>query len=424
LIDAVVIVFVGINVVALMALPRRWAALPLLVGACYMTLGQAVEIGPFSFTVLRLLILVGIGRVVVRGERPSGGYNKIDRMMLIWAAWAVISSAFHEPADAALVNRLGLVYDTLGIYLLFRSFCHTPDEIAQLIKCTACLLVPVALEMIYERFTGRNLFALFGGISEVIEVRGGKLRAQGPFGHSILAGNVGGVCVPLMIAIWRKEPLAAKAGLIACLGIVFASSSSGPILTTMAALFGLLLWRWRHHTRKMRVAAVALYVLLDLFMKVPAYYIIGRIDLTGNSTGWHRARLIESSIEHLDEWWFSGTDYTRHWMPTGVPWNPNHTDITNHYLHMGVLGGLPLMLLFIGTFWLAFKSIGLALRSPGQLQTFDQFMFWALGAALFAEATSFVSVSIFDQSFIFLYMIFAMISAVRADGSAQVRISN
>ena len=63
----------------LLTLPRRWALVPLLIGTAYMTTGQAIQIGPASFTVIRLLVVVGFIRVKSRRERvgphwawPSG----------------------------------------------------------------------------------------------------------------------------------------------------------------------------------------------------------------------------------------------------------------------------------------------------------------------------------------------------------------
>ena len=49
--------------------------------------------------------------------------------------------------------------------------------------CRGCvwLLVPVALAMLQEAHTARNLFAEFGGVPDVSAVRDGQLRAQGPF---------------------------------------------------------------------------------------------------------------------------------------------------------------------------------------------------------------------------------------------------
>jgi len=31
-----------------------------------------------------------------------------------------------------------------------------------------------------------------------------------------------------------------------------------------------------------------------------------KIDLTGSSTGWHRAELIDSALRHFNEWWLVG----------------------------------------------------------------------------------------------------------------------
>jgi hypothetical protein len=153
------------------------------------------------------------------------------------------------------------------------------------------------------------------------------------------------------------------------------------------------------------------YGLLDVIMRDPAYFILARIDFTGGSTGWHRARLIQSAIEHLPEWWFAGTDYTRHWMATGVSWSPDHADITNYYLRMGVWGGLPLMLLFIAILVKGFFFVGQMMREPTDLPPTSQFVFWALGASLFGHAATFISVSYYDQSFVFLYLTLALIAS-------------
>ena len=42
-------------------------------------------------------------------------------------------------------------------------------------------------------------------------------------------------------------------------------------------------------------------------------------------------------------------------MPTGIHANEFHTDITNHFLQMGVLGGLPLLLVFVLVLIAAFR---------------------------------------------------------------------
>jgi hypothetical protein len=193
--------------------------------------------------------------------------------------------------------------------------------------------------------------------------------------------------------------------------MVYSSTSSGPILSMLAGILALFLWNYREKTRLIIWMGVIGYIGLTLVMNDPAYFIMARIDITGGSTGWHRARLIQSALEHFFEWWIAGTDYTRHWMPTGVSWSPDHTDITNHYIQMGVWGGLPLMMLFIAIILRAFSLIGKNVSISSKVSLKSEFVFWALGASLFAHAVTFLGVSYFDQSFLFLYLVLAAIAS-------------
>jgi hypothetical protein len=405
------ILFLVVNAGLLFWLPRRWAPMPLLIGACYMTLGQGIEVGPFHFPIIRILIAAGLGRVIIRGERMAGGMNSMDWLMLFWSAWALVSSFFHNDPASAFVSRLGLIFNTCGVYFLLRIFCQSIEDIKILVLITAVLLMPVAVEMLFEKATDHNVFSVFGGVSELSEIRDGRIRAQGPFAHSILAGTVGAVCLPLMVCLWQEHRKLAFAGIVACLSMIFASGSSGPIISAIAAIGALFMWRYRHQMRFVQWVAVLGYIALDIVMKAPAYYLLARIDLVGGSTGWHRAALIESAFTHLKEWWLAGTDYTLHWMPTGVPWSPDHTDITNHYLLLGVLGGLPLMFLFIAILAKGFSFVGQTLRQSSDFTAESKFMLWALGAALFVHAVTCISVSYFDQSFVFLYLTLACIGS-------------
>lgn len=405
-------VFLLINSVMLLLLPRRWAPLPLLVGVCYMTLGQGIELGPFHFMLIRILVAVGVARVIIRGERLAGEMNSLDWLIVVWAAWALISSFFHADTSAVLVNRLGLVYNAWGIYFLLRIFCQSLEDVVTLCRITAVLLVPLSLALLLEKTTGRNLFSVLGSVPELSEIRGDRIRAQGPFTSSILAGTVGAVCLPLVVGLWQHHRKTAVAAMLACFSIIFASASSGPIMSALFTIGALVMWHWRHRMRLVRWLAVLGYIGLDMIMKAPAYYLLARIDLTGSSTGWHRAVLIEMAFKHLDEWWFAGTDYTRHWLDYGVNWSPDHIDVTNHYLKMGIEGGLPLMFLFIAILAKGFSFVGQCLRQEAKLPLEFRFLVWSLGASLFAHAVTCVSVSYFDQSIVFMYLTLAVVGSI------------
>ena len=418
------IAFTLINALVLFGLPRRLAPVPLLVGACYMTLGQGIELGPFSFTVIRLLIAVGIVRVIIRSEYLEGKMNGLDWLMLTWSAWALVSSIFHADPLAALIFRAGRVYNACGIYFLLRGFCRSLDDVVLLCRISVIVLIPVAAEMLSEHLTRHNMFSMFGGVSENPSIRQGRIRAQGPFAHSILAGTIGAVSLPLAIGLWNRHRKTAVGGFVACAVMVIASASSGPVVSAIAALVALWMWRYHHMMTLVRWVSVFGYIGLDVVMKAPAYFLIARIDLAGGSTGWYRARLIQSAFQHLHEWWLAGTDYTRHWMPNAVRWSENHTDITNYYLKLGVLGGLPLLAIFIAILLRGFSSVGQTLRKDANLPPTSRFIVWALGASLFAHAVTFIAVSYFDQSFVFIYLTLALIGSTESAVSSVKETDN
>lgn len=414
------VIFLLLNAAALLGLPRKLALLPLLVGCCYMTVSQSFNLGPIHCTVIRVLIATGIIRVLMRGERVTGGLTGMDKLMVAWMAWFIISCPLFPGNELPLVFNLGQAYNIGGVYFLIRVFCGNPEDLARITMMAAWLLAPIAVEMVMEHLTGRNLFSVFGAF---VSIRDDKFRAQGPFAHSILAGSVGAACLPLMVGIWHKHRTAALIGIITCLVMVGASNSSGPIMSLVFALFALGIWRYRAQVYLLRWGAVMAYLALEVWMKRPAYYIMDSIDLTGGSSGWHRAHLIESSINHLSEWWLAGTNFTRHWMPTGVPTSPNHTDITNYYLLMGTWAGLPLMLLFIAMIWVGFRHVGRMVRAQSLLEDNKAFMVWCLGAALFAHTVSCISVAYFDQTYIFMLLCLAAASSLHATGLAALESS-
>jgi hypothetical protein len=218
----------------------------------------------------------------------------------------------------------------------------------------------------------------------------------------------------MALYLWKSHRKHAWAGLFSTGMIIITSTSSGPIMMLLFILFGLAIWKIRTHLNTLRWLSVTAVFFLNAVMKDPVYFLMARIDISGGSTGWHRARLIQSSFEHLNEWWFAGTDYTRHWMPTGIPANSIHTDITNHLIAMGVMGGLPLMMLWIMVLVAAFGTVGRALRENADASTGHQFLIWLLGAILFGHVCNSFSISLYDQSVVFFYLILAGIGAVHS----------
>ena len=183
-------------------------------------------------------------------------------------------------------------------------------------------------------------------------------------------------------------------------------------MTAAVGVASLILWRWRTRIRMIRAVAVAGIICLHLVMKAPVWYLLARIDLTGGSTGWHRAELITQALNHIGDWWIVGTDYTRNWLPTGSWWNPDHTDITNYFVNMGIIGGLPLLFCFIAIFAKAFQLAGRKMRILRVSSDPFEYQLWSVGAVLFAHCVTFLSISYFDQSYVLYCLPLGIVGAL------------
>jgi hypothetical protein len=402
----------------LMGLPRRYALAPLLIGGCYMTLGQALIVGGLHLHLIRILILFGLVRLVLRREILSVKLNVIDKLLI---AWAVVHSFLYVLFDGTNVNlseRLGDAYNALGIYFLIRALVRDLDDVVRTVKMLGIIIIPLAIFFSVEYLTGRNPFFVFGGVPEFAMMRDGKLRCQGPFRHPILAGTFGATAVPLFVGLWvysRRDRLLVVGAIVAATVIVITSSSSGPLLAYLASLAALMCWTVKAYMRAMRWGAVFMLLAVHAYMKDPVWFLMARLsDLIGGG-GWYRSALIDASIRHFNEWWFIGTGYTAHWMPTGLAIDPTKADMVNQFVSQGVKGGLLGLSLFIWLIVKCFKTTGEAVRAE-TLDSFPaQFMIWSLGCTLLSHVVSFFSVSYFDQIIIFWYLIIGMIVALVHD---------
>ena len=397
-------------IVAQFALPRRLAFLPLLIAACHTPYNVALG---GQFTAVRLVLFAGLLRASTTGSVGWTTRNPLDVLLAVWSGLALLSSFGHD-TGTPFVYRCGLVLNVFGTYLYFRAFVPRADDFRRLIVTLAWILLPLAVLLAFETATSANAYHAIGTRYAEAFVREGRHRAMGPFGNPILAGTLGAVCFPLFVAIWRRQRRPALIGIASSIVIIITSASSGPIGTLLLALGALMLWPWRRSLGTVKLSAIALIFIVQLFRERSVWYLLALIDFVGGSTGWHRARLLESALDHIGEWWLAGTDYTRHWMPYGLPSVPNHCDLTSYYVHLGVIGGLPLLIALIWILWRSFNLIGRKLRQLRAARSKDEFFVWCVGATLFAHTATFFTISYFDQLFVLFYLIVAAVPALVA----------
>ena len=405
----------------ILVLPRRLAFLPFIMSACYMTLGQMVIIAGLHFDLIRILLLLGWIRLLIRREFKAFDFTIIDKLIIAFVTVSVITATILTPTMGTLINLMGLAYNTILTFFLFRFLIRDLDEIIFMLKITAIIILPLALSMIIEKSTQRNVFSIFGGVPEITVTREVRLRCQGPFAHPILAGTFGATLFPLFFALWNKQTkgrIFAYFGIISSTIITMMSASSGPLIAYLASLIGIFFWRLRNQMRLVRWSLLAGLLMLAVVMKAPVWYLIDRLGNIIGGTGRHRSELIDQAIKHFSEWWLLGTRYTVHWtlgesnslvVTSG---NLNMVDITNQYILIGVDGGILPLILFILIIAYCFQGLGRTRRILTDQSDYRQFIPWALGCALFAHTVTFISVSYFDQMRIMWILLLSIIAFV------------
>ena len=394
---------------------REYVLIPMVAAIFLTTEMQRIVVASLNFNIMRMLTIVGWVRVLLKGEHRSLRLNRIDTLVLWLAVVSTVADTLLRGTLSAFVTRMGSSLTAVGLYFLFRVLVREFDELIPAVVALALLCVPIAGTMFIENHTGRNLFSAFGGVPEFTELREGRLRAQGPFTHSILAGTFAATLIPVLlipIVMRSRWRFASLVGICGALCMVYFSASSGPVMSLLAGLVGLGMWYLRYNMKEVRLGLVAMLLTMQAFMKAPIWALVGRGVVVGGSTGWYRFNLLDNFIRRFGEWFLLGIKTTAYW---GVGlW-----DVTNQYISVAMAGGLTSLILFIGTIAACFAPVGQAQRVyRGDRR--NQFATWCLGASLFSHTVAFFGIAYFDQTVVSWYLLLSFLSTLNNQTKSEV----
>lgn len=401
-----VTVLVLVAGIMVLALPRRWAVVPFIIVAPLIPSGQLLEVGAFHLYVSRILMMFLWARVLVRSEFKALPRSPIDALMIAQFLCGTIAFIILRGTFSAVVNRLGWVYDGLGIYFLMRWTIRDLVTWRRVLTAFACICLAISIPMLIEKRTDQNMFSVLGGVEPFTEIREGAIRAQGPFGHPILAGVFAANLLPLLVSrkwLGPHSRVFQAMGLAAAVIIVFASASSTPIMCCAFGIVGLLAWSIRKHMRFIRWGMLLGLVLLQMVMNNPVWSIVARFRVVGGSTGYYRFWLLDNFIRRIGEWWLLGVESTS-------KWGYGLWDVTNMYVRVGVDGGLMTLVLFLAIIVTSYKLIGRSIIDMQGIRPAQKAV-WALGAAFTGHLAAFFGVNYWDQNIVPWYLVLAMIAS-------------
>ncbi|MGA7410087.1 MAG: hypothetical protein WBW33_06350 [Bryobacteraceae bacterium] len=410
----------ALAVLAMWLAPRRYALVPLLLGAFLVPAGEVVVLAGAHLGPVRLLALFGCLRLAIMKPPPNesrlvGGWNNIDTAFLACGLARAAAVIIQFLSVAAVVNQAGILLATFGIYFILRQQIRDEKDIATAIKAMIVVAFICAASMVIEQLLLRNLFGtLIGGVDIVPLIRNGKTRAQGPFQHAILAGVFGATLLPLCLWLWTrgKSQMFAVFGMLSATAMTLMCASSTPVMAYGGVFVALCFWPIRRSMKAVRWTMVIVLVTLHLVMKAPVWFLIARVDVIGGSASWDRANLIDTCIRHFWDWWLIGTSDIGNW-----GWSM--WDLSNQFVAIAETGGLFSLICFIAVISRSFGRLGTARRAvEGDRRA--EWCMWLLCAAVYAHILAYFGVSYFDQTQVAWLVLLAIIAAATATPLAKV----
>lgn len=386
-------------------LPYKYILWPLWFVMIFIPAEQCMLIGGLNIYCIQIVGLVGLLRCFISGENRIILFNSIDKLVLLWLfSGAVIYSILW--GIQGMILKAGRIAEFAFCYWMIRNKIQNWKDLLfefNAILGMSLLLFPCVL---YEQATSFNPFSIMGRVATAI--REGRLRCVASFSHPILFGSYAAAQIPV---IWGMRNLrhSFKVFYWICLLVnvyyIFASASSGPLLSLLSGLLFLCLFVYRHQGKRILFGICISIIILQIVMNAPIWFLVSRFNIVGGSTGWHRANLIDKLIKHIDEWALLGAK-------SAEPWGIYAGDVTNQFLLEGVRGGIMTMLVFIILMYSTIKVLGqLSIRVVTKKQ---QWFLWGLCCSILVDCVSFMSVSFFGQMTIF-FILFLVIAALAKD---------
>jgi hypothetical protein len=405
-----------VAVLLILTCPRKKAIIPFLLVFFTIPAGQVLVVGGVHFTMLQVLILTVLGRMAAFRGSPSegklaGGFNGLDRMVVLWSLLELMMFCLQFMAMQALIRGLGGVIESLGGYLVARFLIPDRETLRRAVKVLAAICVIQGVFMISEQFTHQNFFNSFGANQPTI--REGHVRSEGALG-TLYGGTFAGVLIPLFLWLWteKRSRLAAYAGLAGATAMVFASYASTSWGAYGGSLLGVAFWPLRKRMRLVRWAIVIILVGLHLVMHGPVWSLIEKVDLTGGSSSYHRYMLVDNCIRHFSDWWLIG--YKNY-----GDWGFDMWDLCNQFVVAALTGGLVTLVVYITIFKRSFGAIGTARKQVGGDRR-QEWLLWCLGSALFANIVASFGINYMVHLIMCLFVLLACISATACDARQLV----
>lgn len=324
-------------------------------------------IGPLRMSAYRIVLCIMLFPCLVQWMRGHSGRIRIaDLSVILFGCWCGTSLIVLHGMQALQPAGIALL-ETLGPYLLARSYIRSADDFQSMVRLLFIVVVALLPLALVEALTGwKATLRIFGMLlptypETMMTPRAGLWRAQGPYEHPILFGTVCSTAFAFVFLVlgYRKTLLGkcSRAGIVAFTAAL--SLSAGPVLGIgLQCLF--IVWR--------RVAEAVspkliCFVIVSFFCMIQlASWVMHRSLI--------EALIVKLTFDPMSYWsrnliwtygWLSVADHP--WFGTGLNrWErPDWMDssIDNFWLYTSVKSGLPALFLMCSSVVCCVIAVGL-----------------------------------------------------------------
>jgi len=394
---------------AIVTVKKENIIVPLIVAMCFLPADISLQILTLDFYAVRVVALVALVRIYFSGDNDRIRMNSIDHLFIFYnVLGAIIYILASQDRAGAFIYKSGSFVDSVILYVVIRNAIYSKESLHLIIKTFSICVVVLLPFIIFEYYSANNLFAILG--RSAISIRNGEIRTSATFSHSILFGSFAAALVSVLWAEYKCGRSVLKLmAVVCCVFFVYTSSSSGPIVVLAGVVFFLFFFRWKQYSSLLFWVSLAVGTIVHFARESPIWHLLYvRISVKSGSTGWHRYQLMEAAVKEFRDWWLLGYGdmgpqwHTKYWAYT----HATFTDVTNHYLLLGVRGGFFTMCLFMILCYKVIKTLGA--YSTGQDAMEDQWLWWGFTVMMLAHCITFLSVAYFGQITMLLYLSIAV----------------
>jgi len=407
--------------IASIALPRRYALLPLGISMCVYPSVMLMPPPQLSLTPPRFIAFILLLRCVLSVKiRSQFKWRLIDTAAVFYFLTITISMVMALPqADAAFINRAGFFLSALLPFWCARLLITDRESFYSFIKGMLWVLAPLAVFGMIEMLTSWNPWDKirdFGIIKVPRQGDGWRVflganrpRARGPFLQYIMWGWAFGLFVAFGMNLWfQKRRLLPWVipWLFLPLGMI-SSIASGPMMLGVAAFMLMLCFPFRKSWKSAAWTFIILYAAAMGYSNRGLMEIIADFGMDPISS-WYRVGLQRFVLQlgGMNNHWFIGYGE--------VPVDYAYHDLCIHWIWLLVVHGITGLVGFY-TFLSALGwTIWKARIKAHSIE--DQWLLWSFMATILASLAAMLVVSLFGET----YYIFHLLLGVMANAPLLV----